>query len=62
MKLSKESADVVKRFYTHRDRCIALGANLGEAAAEKFHKKFRGDPGSEEAGEEFKRLLDSVNN
>jgi hypothetical protein len=57
MKLSPKSQAILDRFYVFRDRCKAIEVQLGEPAAKAYHLRFKGNPGCDEAAEEFERLL-----
>ena len=60
--LSKRSKAILDRALVHRDRCLRVMILLGENAADSFHLKFKGDPGSSNATREFERLISTAEN
>ena len=57
--LSPKSKAIIERFYIHRDRCLSIALELGEDAADLYHLKYKADPGSQDAKQEYERLIES---
>lgn len=58
-KLTGKSEEIYERFERHRSRCLSVAFALGEDAAGLYHSKYKGDPGSEDAKQEYERLIES---
>ncbi len=60
--LSERSKAIVERAKVHQVRCQTIGFLLGYDASMAFHKRFKGDPGSDQAKREFERLISTAEN
>ena len=60
--LSSKSKVILDRAILHRDRCLSLALHFGEDSANAFHLKYKGDPGNDQARQEFERLILAAGN